>query len=100
MLPRVLVRWVTALVVATLVGASGSVAEAQRDLDLERFVPTLDADASLGVPGTRTPAPGEWNTTLWVLYARRPLLLETTDHNLVPVVRDRLGADLALQVGL
>lgn len=85
--------------VVVTVAAAPAVAVAQRDLDIERFVPSLDADSFLGIQGSRTPTPGEWNTALWVHYSRRPLLLQVGDGE-QPLVEDRIAGEAQFQLGI
>jgi hypothetical protein len=79
---------------------SPGVARAQRNMDVERFVPAPDGDGFLSIPGTRTPGPWRWNLALWLGYSQRPLTVRLADGSSVPVVGDRLGGDLLFQIGV
>ncbi len=72
----------------------------ERALDLSRTVPALDARGFLGIQGTGTPGAGLADATLTLDHAWRPLVVRTADGRDVPIVGDRLSADVALQVGV
>ena len=71
-----------------------------RRLDLSRFVPPLDSDGFVGIQGTSTPGAGLAGTMLTLDYAWRPLVVRTADDREIPIVEDRLTADIAVQAGI
>lgn len=85
-------------VVALMVAPS--LARAQRELDVERFIPAPDGDSFLTVTGTRTPGPWRWNLALVLGYENQPLSAHFADGTTVAMVDHRLGTHLLFQLGV
>ncbi|MEM6958429.1 MAG: hypothetical protein AAF645_22290 [Myxococcota bacterium] len=85
-----------AVVLAALTATS---AHAQRNVDIERFRPALDADGFIAMPSTVVPGPWQWDVGMATSYSYRPLR-GTRDGESFDIVRHRLGADLFFRLGL
>jgi hypothetical protein len=83
-----------------LLTAAASTASAQRDVDLERFVPAADARGFLGVQGTRTPGAGRYTLGLLTGYSSQLLEVELQDGSEVSLLSDRVSAWLSAELGL
>ena len=88
-----------AFVLVALASVAG-VAQAQRDVDLERFVPAADGRGFLGVQGTRTP--GAWRLTYGLMtgYASELLAVELQDGTQRSLLSDRVSTWLSAELGL
>lgn len=93
-------RSIAALAVAVVSLVAMHARAQQRSLDLTRFVPPLDAEGFLGVQSTAAPGAGRADTVLTLDYAWRPLIVTTADGRVVPIIEDRLTADVGIQVGI
>ncbi|MEM1416003.1 MAG: hypothetical protein AAGH15_13940 [Myxococcota bacterium] len=71
-----------------------------RRVDLVRFRPTLDDEGFLGINGSATPGPGNFQLALWTHYHRGLLVAAQDEGGSADVIRHRLGANLVAQVGL
>ena len=83
-----------------LVLAVATGAQAQRDVDIERFVPALDARGFLGVQGTRTPGPGKTALAVFAHYGTSLLEAQTADGERIPLVDQRLAGVLSAELGI
>jgi len=75
-------------------------ARAQRDVDLERFVPAADGRGFLGVQGTRTPGAGRFTYGLMTGYASQLLEVELQDATQRSLLSDRVSTWLSAELGL
>ena len=88
------------LIALVTFGALSSPAQAQSGrFDLERFRPALDHDGFIGVQGTRTPGPWQWNAGIWTIYSKAPLVATTADGDRA-LIRHRFVGDYIFQLGL
>jgi hypothetical protein len=88
------------LVVAVFVCAAASPASAQTlpSLDVRTWRPSTDPIANLVLEPVATPGPWGFSAGAWLDYANRPVVLRAAT-SFVPV-RNQLGADLTLDLGL
>jgi hypothetical protein len=77
-----------------------AVARAQRDVDLERFVPAVDGRGFLGVQGTRTPGAGRFTYSLMAAYASELLEVELQDGSERSLLSDRVSTFLSAELGI
>jgi hypothetical protein len=89
------------VVVAACVAASfcGS-AHAQRDVELSRFQPALDADSFIGVQGTRTPGAGNVAIGLFTDYGGGLLRVDRANGDDAELIAHRMSGTLSIEGGL
>jgi OOP family OmpA-OmpF porin len=98
--PRSLLsRCLSLAVVCTLCTLSVA-ARAQRDVDLERFTPALDAEGFLGVQGTRTPGPDRMSLGLFGGYSATLLRVDRGSGGEADLVQRRVSGVLSTELGL
>ncbi len=78
---------------------SAATAQDQRGIDIETFRPSTDGDGFLGLDGTTTPGPGQWNVGLWLNYSRSPLRARR-DGERFDLIRHRTTANFLAQFGI
>jgi OmpA-OmpF porin, OOP family len=83
----------------SLLALDAEPANAQRDVDIERFTPALDAEGFLGVQGTRTPGHLRTSFGAFVHYGHGVLTTEAAS-DAVDVVAHRAAASLSAELGL
>lgn len=72
-------------------------AQAQRDIDIERFRPALDSNGFLGLQGTQTPGHGRFGVSLFANWSTNSLVLSPPETE---VIDNRLQMHAMVQVGL
>ena len=72
-------------------------AQAQRDIDIERFRPALDSNGFLGLQGTQTPGHGRFGVSLFANWSTDSLVLSPPETE---VIDNRLQMHAMVQVGL
>jgi hypothetical protein len=77
-----------------------SSAHAQRNVEIDRFVPALDAKGFLAVQGTRTPGPGKAALAVFTHFATSMLEAETADGEHPTLVDQRLSGVLSAELGI
>jgi len=79
---------------------SASITSAQRNINIERYVPPLDTDGFIGIQGTRTPGSNLWDFGLFFSHAYKPLVVKIEGDGTRSMVRQRTTSYLMAQVGL
>ncbi len=89
-----------ALMVLLMSSAPTRAAAQSRALDVQRFVPALDANGFLGVPGSATPGPMRTSFGVFIDYANAPLELKLPSGAERDAVQHRIGGSMSAELGL
>ena len=70
-------------------------------LDLRQFQPSADPRGSLYLEPSSTPGPGQWNSSAWLSYAYRSVVLRDSEGDVTSVVvRHQMSLDLLANLGV
>jgi len=85
--------WALCLLLALPLSASAQ-------LDIERFIPALDADGFLGVQGTRTPGAERTTYSLFGSFGSSLLVIDRKGVGEIATVEQRVGSVFSFEAGL
>lgn len=92
--------WLALGITAACLCAGSRDVQAQRQVDVSRFVPALDQDSFLAVQGTRTPGHMKLNFSFWSDYASHLLAVTPGSGTDVLTVKHRVTGRAMAQLGL